>query len=288
MFKRLTFLLLVGFVTQAYAAEFSVKAKTVPAQRIIALAPHIVESLFDIGAGGKIVATVDYADYPKQALDIPRVGGYYGLQIEKILQLNPDLVLVWRNGNKAEDIAKLENLGLTLAFSDPDNIDGVASELRLFGALTGHEQQAEKLALEYTQELSRLRQTYQDQTPISVFYQLWSEPLMSVNKNTWIHQLIQTCGATNVFADNSTDYPQLSMENIIVAKPQLIIMPQENSEKPQPVIDWQQWSVIPAVKHNQFMKVDADLIHRFSRRMLTGLEDMCQKIERSRQTLVRQ
>jgi vitamin B12 transport system substrate-binding protein len=78
------------------------------------------------------------------------------------------------------------------------------------------------------------------------------------------------------------------MENIIVAKPQLIIMPQENSEKPQPVIDWQQWSLIPAVKHNQFMKVDADLIHRFSRRMLTGLEDMCQKIERSRQTLVRQ
>jgi len=295
MFKRLIVLsgvLAFATVVKVEATEFSVKVKTTteqaevkPAKRIIALAPHIVESLFAIGVGDKIVGTVSYADFPEQALNIPRIGGYHGMQVEKILQLRPDLIIVWRNGNKVSDIEKLERLGLNIVYSDTNNIDGVAAELRLFGKLTGHEQKAEALAAEFTERLAEIRKTYQGKSPVDVFYQLWSEPLMSVNKETWINQLLETCGANNVFADNSTDYPQLSMENVIVAKPQLIIMPQENSKTPQPKINWQQWDMIPAVKNNQFMEVDADLIHRFSRRMLIGLQDVCQKIDRSRQAL---
>lgn len=290
MFKRLitlSCLLAFSIVTKVEATEFSVKVKATaeqvkPAKRIIALAPHIVESLFAIGAGELIVGTVNYADFPQQALDIPRIGGHHGMQIEKILQLQPDLIIVWRSGNKVADIEKLESLGLTLVYSEPANIEGVADELRLFGKLTGHEEKAEMLAVKYTERLAEIRKTYQDKLSIDVFYQLWSEPLMSVNKNTWINQLLEACGAHNVFADNSTDYPQLSMENVIVAKPELIIMPQEKSEKPQPKIDWQKWDMIPAVKNNKFMEVDADLIHRFSQRMLIGLEDMCGKIDNAR------
>lgn len=295
MSKRLivlSCLLAFSIVTKVEATEFSVKVKTTvekseavqvkPAQRIIALSPHIVESLFAIGAGEQIVGTVNYADFPKQALDIPRIGGHHGMQIEKILQMRPDLVISWRSGNKAEDIEKLKSLGLKVVYSEAKNIDGVADELRRFGQLTGHGKKAEQLALEYSAKLLKLRQTYQDKSAISVFYQLWSEPLMSVNKNTWIHQLIQTCGAVNVFAENSTNYPQLSIENVVVANPEVIIMPQEKSEKPQPKVNWQQWQMIPAVKNNKFMQVDADLIHRFSQRMLIGLQDMCEKIEKFR------
>jgi len=256
-----------------------------PAQRIIALSPHIVESLFAIGAGQQIVGTVNYADFPKQALDIPRIGGHHRMQIEKILQMRPDLVISWRSGNKVEDIEKLKSLGLKVIYSEAKNVDGVADELRRFGKLTGHEEKAEQLALEFSETLLKLRQTYQDKSPISVFYQLWSEPLMSVNKNTWIHQLLQTCGAINVFAENSTNYPHLSIENVVVANPELIIMPQENSKTPQPKINWQQWQMIPAVKNNQFIEIDADLVHRFSSRMLIGLEDMCGKIDKSRQAI---
>ena len=250
-----------------------------PAQRIVALAPHIVESLFKIGAGDRIVATVDYADHPAQALAIPRVGGYYGVQIEKIMALQPDLIIVWKNGNKAEDIAQLEKLGLPLAYSVTKNIEDVAAELRMFGRLTGLESNAERVANRFERSLVKIITAYQSKPPVGVFYQLWSEPLMTVNKNTWINQLIEVCGASNVFADNSTDYPQISMENVLVAKPEVIILPEEKADKPQPKIDWQRWQVIPAVKTNSFMTVDADLVHRFSSRMLMGLADMCQKIE---------
>lgn len=253
-----------------------------PAKRIIALAPHIVESLFEIGAGDKIIATVDYADHPKQALSIPRIGGYYGVQMEKVLAMAPDLVIVWKTGNRAEDIHKLEQLGLNIAYSDPKGIDGVADELLLLGELTGQQQQAQSVAQTFRNKLAAIRSQYADKLQIDTFYQLWSEPLMTVGKNTWIHQLLSVCQANNVFADASTDYPQVSIENVVVAKPELIVQPDEKADKPQPKVNWHKWPMIPAVKQDKFIRINADVIHRFSSRMLIGLEDMCRKIDQVR------
>lgn len=252
------------------------------AQRIVALAPHIVEMLFDIGAGNKIVGAVAYSDYPKAALDIPRVGSYHGMQIEKLLALNPDLVIVWKSGNSQSDIDKIKRLGINVVLSNPVNIDDVATELRYFGGLTGHEKQAEIAALAYEKHLKTLRIENQNKQPIPVFYQLWSEPMMTINGSTWINQLIEVCQGVNVFKSNPTPYPKISTENVIVAQPHLMILPDENSDKPQPIIDWQKWPEIPAVKNNKFIHVDADLLHRFSTRMLNGIEDMCEKIDQHR------
>lgn len=268
--------LLITFVLIFASSAYSLDGKD---KRIIALAPHIVESLYDIGAGEQIIATVDYADYPEAALAIPRVGGYYGLNIEKIVELQPDLILAWQGGNRNVDIEQLLQLNLPVEFSRPEEISGVAEELRFLGQLTNRAKQAEAVASQFETELAMIKRRYGNHSPVKVFYQLWSEPMMTVNKATWIHQLIEVCGAVNVFADNPTEYPQISVENVIVAQPELIITPQEKSDKPQPKIDWQKWQVIPAVKHNRFMVVDADLIHRFSRRMLIGLKDMCHKID---------
>ena len=87
------------------AVNKSVSAR--PAMRIVALSPHAVEMLFAIGAGEQIVATTDYADFPEAAKAIPRIGGYYGIQIERVIELNPDLVVVWDTGNRSEDIEQL-------------------------------------------------------------------------------------------------------------------------------------------------------------------------------------
>lgn len=257
-------------------------AKPTYPQRIVALAPHIVESLYEIGAGDRIVATVDYADYPAEALNIPRVGGYYGLQMERILELKPDLIIAWKSGNRAEDIKKLKQLGLPIAYSESGKVADVATELIQFGELTGLTEQASKSANEFQQMLTSIKSTYQRKTPIKGFYQLWPQPMRTVNKNTWIHELMMMCGIENVFADASTDYPQIGVENVVVSKPELIILPDEKSKTPQPKINWQPWSVIPAVKNDAFITVNADLIHRFSKRMLLGLEDMCKQTDRVR------
>ena len=275
-------LLSIGVKADELAVTVTKPSHKQPAIRIVALAPHIVEMLFDIGAGGNIVGTVDYADHPKQALDIPRIGGYYGLQIEKLLALKPDLVLAWKTGNKISDLEQLERLGLTVAYSAPENIADVAKELTYFGELTGFELGAKKAADDYLAKLALIRQSNKNKSVIQTFYQLWSEPMMTVNRNTWIDQLMRICQAENVFADNPVDYPQISIENVMVASPELIIIPDEKSDKPQPDIQWHKWPQIPAVKNNQFIHVNADVLHRFSTRMLTGVEDMCTKLDKFR------
>ncbi len=262
--------------TSLLIASFSSAATE---QRIVALAPHIVEMLFDIGAGEQIVGTVEYADYPEAALKIPRIGGYHGIQIEKILALKPDLVIVWKTGNKVSDIETMEKLGLKIIYSQPYKIEDVADELRYFGKLIGHQAQSETVANRYEKKLKKLRQQHANIEPMKIFYQLWPEPMRTINKDTLINQMIEVCQGQNVFADNPTPYPQIGIENVIVSQPEIIILPDEKSDKEQPIIDWRNWPEIPAAKHNRFIRVNADLMHRFSTRMLEGVEDMCEKID---------
>jgi len=251
--------------------------------RIVALAPHIVENLYAIGAGDLIVGTLDYADYPQEATKIERIGGYNGISIEKLLMLKPDMVIAWKSGNQAEDLAKIKRLGIELYLSDPRFIEGVASEILKLGQITGHIEQSKKVAETFTAKLNAIKVTQKDKTTLTGFYQLWPEPMMTVSKNTWINQLIETCQVTNVFANSDTDYPQISIENVIVTKPQVIIIPDEKSKRVMPTVNWQQWPEIPAVKYEQFISVNADLLHRFTPRMLDGLAQMCDKVDISRE-----
>ena len=252
-------------------------------QRIIALAPHVVESLYEIGAGDRIVATVEFADYPAQALEIPRIGGYHGLQMEKILALQPDLIIVWKTGNRAEDIQQLEKLGLPLAFSETGRLEDVAKELIHFGQLTGRVEQAQQAANKFTTTLQSVKDKYKNQKALRGFYELWPNPMRSVNKNTLINELMNVCGITNVFADAANDYPQVSIENVVVAKPDVIILPDEKSNTPQPKTDWSPWQFIPAVANDAFIKVNADHTHRYSSRLLEGIETICQQADQVRE-----
>lgn len=252
------------------------------AQRIVALAPHIVENLYAIGAGEKIVGTVDYADYPAQALEIPRIGGYHGIQLEKLLALKPDLVIAWKNGNKETDLEKIEKLGIKVIYSQTDDLTKIPKQLIEFGELTGKVDEAKVVAERFSTRLDKLKAQYLGETKLDVFYQLWPEPMMSVNKNTMVHQVLSICHVNNVFADNSTDYPQISLENVIKLRPQVIILPDEKTKKKVKHTKWQKWPQIPAVKAGQFVRINADLLHRYTTRALDGVEDLCAKLAQSR------
>ena len=86
---------------------------------IIALAPHIVEMLYDVGAGEQIIGTTSFADYPEQAKKIPRIGNYVRLQLERVIELQPDLIIAWKSGNPSDDLALLEQLGFNIMYSQP-------------------------------------------------------------------------------------------------------------------------------------------------------------------------
>lgn len=261
------------------SAQAVVKHNSTETMRIVALAPHIVEMLYNIGAGDNIVGAVDYSDYPEAAKTIPRVGGYYGMKIEKILELQPDLVIAWQSGNKVSDLEQIAALGLKVVYSHPDKVADVAKELRYLGEITGNVKQAELAAVRFERKLKQIISANKHKAPIKMFYQLWPEPMRTINGETWINQLLEICQGINVFGTNPTEYPQISIENVLVAKPELIIIPDEKSKTVQPKIEWHKWSEIPAVKHEAIIHVNADLMHRFSSRMLLGVEDLCNQTD---------
>ncbi|MCS6193543.1 cobalamin-binding protein [Shewanella baltica] len=251
-----------------------------PAKRIIALSPHAVEMLYAIGAGDAIVAATDYADYPEAAKKIPRIGGYYGIQMERVMELNPDLIVVWDTGNKAEDINQLRTLGFNLYGSDPKTLEGVAKELEELGKLTGHVEEASKAATAYRAELIRLRTDNASKSEPKVFYQLWSTPLMTVSKNSWIQQIISVCHGQNVFYDAASDYPQVSLENVLLTLPEVILQSQEEGNVKG--VDWSQWPEIPAVKQQHIYQLNADLLHRATPRALLGVQALCDALDKAR------
>ena len=147
MFKQLVVGLLLLCLSQHAQANKVQIDKVQPAKtlRIVALAPHIVENLYAIGAGDNIVGTVDYADYPAAAKGITRIGGYYGISIEKLLVLKPDIVIAWKSGNQSDDLAQIERLGIKLYLTDPTTITGIADELLMLGKLTGNIKKSEQV-----------------------------------------------------------------------------------------------------------------------------------------------
>ncbi|WP_105199727.1 cobalamin-binding protein [Pseudoalteromonas sp. T1lg10] len=271
-----TALFFASVAASAGASAAASEEPTAVQQRIVALSPHIVENLYAIGAGEHLVASVDHADYPEQAKALPRVGGYYGVQIEKILALKPTLVVVWQGGNKAADVETLERLGVPLYISNIQGVEDIATELRQLGKLTGNVSQSERVAAQFEQGYQRLQQDYrrsEGQKP-KVFYQLWSAPMMTVNNNTLIGKAITLCGGENAFADNSTDYPQISVENVALAQPDIIVLSSEKNAAEQ-TQQWQQWGMIPAVQNKAIRAIDADLLHRYSTRILDGISKLC-------------
>lgn len=272
-------LLAVLCINVAVASSMA-SLETLPAKRIVALSPHAVEMLFAIGAGNAIVATSDSSDFPKAAKAIPRVGGYYGIQIEKIIELNPDLIVTWKGGDNAAALDRLAALGFRLVNSDPKTLMGVADDLQRLGVLTGHEAQANTLAADYRQELRQIKQTNAAKKDIKVFYQLWSTPLMTVAKNSWIQQIIEVCHGKNVFFDAKNEYPQVSVESVLLNAPEVILQSQDEGNILG--VDWSKWPEIPAVRQQHIYQLNADLLHRPSPRTLLGIKAVCSALDDAR------
>jgi vitamin B12 transport system substrate-binding protein len=284
--KKLTFLLLTFFIsiltpTTQVKADETTEAKP----SIIALAPHIVEMLYSIGAGDQIIGTTDFADYPEQAKKIPRIGNYVRLQLERVIELQPDLIIAWKSGNPSDDLARLSQLGFTVVYSQPNTFEDIASEIVHFGKLTGHEQQAQKLAKQFSTELTSIKKTYQDKKSITVFYELWSRPLTTIAKGSWPQQHLDICHATNPFKQVSTPYPQVNIEQVIQSPIDLIIQPLSKNQKDREGFNWQDWPLIPAVKNNHIIQPDADALHRMTLRSLGELKHLCEQIDLIRQTV---
>lgn len=254
-----------------------------PAARIVSLAPHITELLFAAGAGEHIVGVGSYSDYPAAAQALPQVGSYNGIDYERLLALQPDLVIAWQSGNGARIIERLRRLGLTVFVSEPRQLEDISKTLRQFGELAGTSNQARQAAQTFDQRLQTLATAHAGLSPVRVFYQIWNAPLVTVNGKQIISQVIQLCGGENVFASLPSLAPQIGLEAVLAANPEVIIASEVGQEPPAWLYDWRKWPQLRAVQQNNLFFIPSDLIQRHSPRILDGAEQLCEQLELVRQ-----
>ena len=253
-----------------------------PATRIVSLAPHVTENLFAAGVGGQLVGAVAYSDYPAEAGKIARVGGYDNFDIETILSLQPDLVVAWKEGNQLHQVERLMDLGLTVYINEPQRLEDVAADIIRFGILGDREDEARAVAQEYMAGFSRLRDRYSKLEKVSVFYQVWPDPLITVTDKQIIGSVIRLCGGDNIFGGLGAPTPQVGKEAVLARNPEAIIVSGMTEARPDWLDEWKQWSFLKAARHGNLFFIDPDIIQRHTTRILLGARQMCELLERAR------
>jgi len=251
------------------------------ASRIISLAPHITELLFASGARDQVVGVVEFSDYPERAKTIARIGSYNKFDIERIIGINPDLIVAWKSGNPEPQVNELLRLGYKVYFNEPRQLTDIAHSLRQMGKLLATEEAANRAAIEYEQGLSALTNKYKNRNKVRVFYQVWKQPLFTINGEHIISRVIELCGGVNVFAGLGVLAPSVDIESVIRENPDVIVAGM-NDDRLDWLDMWKQWTAINAVKNSHLYAIDADLIVRHSPRILLGIESMCSHIEKAR------
>lgn len=249
-----------------------------PATRIVSLAPNLTELLFDAGAGEHLVGVVAYSDYPEAAQRVPRVGEAARIDAEQILELKPDLVVAWMTGNNREDYERLERLGLKVYVVELGTIAGIPGKIEDLGRLTGTEATARHAAEDFRARFDTLRRHYAGRQTVSVFYQIWERPLMTINGAHFISDVLRQCGGENVFASLTLLAPTVDLEAVIAADPQVILI-NDSAGSPD---NWRRWPAVTAARFGNLFTINDDLISRPTSRLLDGMEQLCGILDTAR------
>lgn len=253
-----------------------------PARRIVSIAPHLTETLYAAGAGALLVGAVDYSDYPPEARQLPRVGGYSRVDLERVAALKPDLIIGWQSGNAPAQIERLRGLGIPLYLSQPDHIAAVADELEALGTLAGSSSVAQPAAAAFRARLAALRSRYADRPRVRTFYQVWNQPLMTVGGRQIISDVIRLCGGDNVFAQLSGLAPAVSEEAVLASNPEVIIASGMDASRPEWLDSWRRWSKLQAVVRDNLFHVPPEQLQRHTPRLLDGAEQLCRHLDTAR------
>lgn len=251
-----------------------------PAQRIVSLAPHTTELLFAAGAGAKVVGVSDYSDYPAEAKRLPSVGSSMSLDLERIVALKPDLVVIWGSGNIAAQVAKLRGAGIPVFESEPRNFEDIASSLEKLGNLAGTQSIAGSAANAFRARLTQLQMQYQHRAPVTVFYQIWRSPLMTLNDEHLTSKVIQLCGGGNVFGKLTQLAPTVNTEAVLQANPEAIVS--GSGDNDDALAAWRKFPQLLAVKRGNLFTLNSDTMTRGSPRILDGAEALCKQLDVAR------
>ena len=252
-----------------------------PAQRIIAMAPHVTEMLFAAGGGDRIVGAVTYSDFPEAAKKIPNVGDNRQVDMERVISMKPDLIVVWMHGSSERQIETLRQLNIPIFHSEPQKLDGIADSLLRLGQLMGTEPVAQAAAADLRRQLAALAKQYANRPPVRMFYQVWDKPLYTLNGTHIVSDAIRLCGGDNIFAKLKVTAPVVSVEAVLQEDPEAIFGTAEKNYGG--VSLWKPYTTMKAVRNDNLFTLNGELLNRAGPRMVAGTAALCEKLELARQ-----
>ncbi|WP_227173289.1 cobalamin-binding protein [Marinobacter sp. CA1] len=281
----LVLLMLVSSLVRAEICERDDRGQTLclaqPAMRIATLSPGATELVFAAGAGDRVVAVVEFSDYPPEAKAITSVGNHGRIDLETLVALKPDLVIDWVSGNNAQK-DKLDALDFPVFSIEPQTFEGVSTALERLGRLAGTAAAGQSAADDFRDGIADLARRYRDQPPVTVFYEVWEEPLMTVSDQQLIGKVITLCGGDNVFGDQDRLIPRIDVESVLAANPEAVLaggMGEANDRWLEP---WRQYPGLLATQRANLFFVPPSLVQRPTPRLLEGSRIFCDHLERAR------
>ena len=288
--KRITSLALLSLTAISMTANAAITVRdddgnvitlAKPAQRIVAMSPHVTELLFAAGGGERIVGAVTYSDYPEAAKKIPRIGTNRQIDMERVIAMKPDLIVAWMHGSSERQIDTLRQLGIPIFHSKPLKLDGIADNVQRLGQLLGTENVAQPAAAQIRAQFAALTKQYASRPPVRMFYQVWDKPLYTLSGGSIVTDAMRVCGGVNIFADLKVTAPVVSIEGVLQADPEAIFGTAEKDYGG--VTLWKQYTTMKAVRNGNLFTLDGELLNRAGPRMVDGTRAMCEMLEQARQ-----
>jgi len=251
-------------------------------KRIVTLSPHLAEVAFAAGAGERVVGVSVFSDFPPEVTRLPQVEASGRVDLERVVRLAPDLALAWRGGNRVQDLERLERLGIPVFATEARRLADVARVLRAVGKLAGSPAEGEAAAMAFERSVRDLRERYRGRGPVRVFYEVWHEPLMTVSGAHLVSDLLDVCGAKNVFADAQTLIPAVSAEQIYARNPDVVVVSDVRLDDAAALARWKRFAALPAVRAGRVYAIDASLANRMGPRVFEGAAALCELTDRAR------
>jgi len=261
-------------------------------QRIITLAPHLTELVDAAGGAERLVSVSAFSNLPESVKQLPITSDARSIDLEKMKSLRPDLIIYWRGGtseSQIQSIKKTFNKDVQFISVQPKKLSDIATDIETIGKALGTDSIAKKNADALRSKIVELSTKHQNTNQkntsarkVRVFYQVWAQPLMTLNQDHIIGDIIQLCGGEQLFASEKVLVPTVSREAVIKANPEIIFTAVDSTKMKA---DWSMWSSFPqlaATKNKAFIDLDGDIISRPSPRIMQGAQKICAEINKVR------
>jgi iron complex transport system substrate-binding protein len=252
-----------------------------PARRIITFSPHAMELVCTADGCDQIVGKGSYSFYPPVDRVIPEISDNRQFDVERVIALKPDLVVLWRYGISQRLIEQIRNLGIPVFISDPRKLDNIPDSISRLGKLLGTEDAANNESMKLRNKLTDLKARYAKRQIVRVFYQVSDRPLYTLNDAHIVSEGIRLCGGMNVFGSMKVLAPQINIESVLQANPDVIIHTSVDEDS-EGLAFWKKYPIMKAVQHNHLFKLNPDLLDRPGPRLIDGVKELCEAMDMAR------